>query len=102
MKRWINMLWITMCIMLLIGCGTATAPDVPKDTVTSAPTVVEAPPESTVKPVSPLPATSGTLVQPNDFSYLGAFHLPDDEERPCNFEYGGNAMTYNPARVGFG
>lgn len=41
-------------------------------------------------------ASSGSLVQPEDFTYLGAFRLPGAEERPNTFEYGGNAMTYNP------
>jgi len=41
-------------------------------------------------------APSGDLIRPGDFTYLGAFRLPDDGERPRTFEYGGNAMTYNP------
>jgi hypothetical protein len=36
------------------------------------------------------------LVQPADFTYLGAFRLPDGDERPLTFEYGGNAMTFHP------
>jgi hypothetical protein len=36
------------------------------------------------------------LIQPSDLEYLGAFRLPDDAERPRTFEYGGNAMTFNP------
>jgi hypothetical protein len=36
------------------------------------------------------------LLQPADFQYLGAFRLPDYGSRPLTFEYGGNAMTYNP------
>ena len=36
-------------------------------------------------------------LQPADFEYLGAFRLPDGGERPLTFEYGGNAMTFNPA-----
>ncbi len=39
---------------------------------------------------------SGALIQPGDLTYLGAFRLPDDGERPTTFEYGGNAMTFNP------
>jgi len=38
----------------------------------------------------------GALVQPRDFTYLGAFRLPGDEAKPRTFEYGGNAMTFNP------
>jgi len=46
----------------------------------------------------PLAARAGTLarVQPQDFEYVGAFRLPDAGERPLTFEYGGNAMTFNP------
>ena len=36
------------------------------------------------------------LVQPEDFEYLGAFRLPEGDARSNTFEYGGNAMTYNP------
>jgi hypothetical protein len=35
-------------------------------------------------------------VEPGDFQYLGAFRLPDGDERPQTFAYGGNAMTFNP------
>ncbi|MCI0477984.1 MAG: hypothetical protein L0Y55_17210 [Anaerolineales bacterium] len=56
----------------------------------------------------PLVATSSTqLVQPGDLQYRGAFRLPDSAARPRTFEYGGNAMTFNPtgdpsgARDGF-
>ncbi len=37
-----------------------------------------------------------TLVQPDDFTYLGAFRLPGGDERPQTFAYGGGAMTCNP------
>ena len=37
-----------------------------------------------------------SLITPDDFTYIGAFRLPDDSERPDTFEYGGNAMTYSP------
>lgn len=33
---------------------------------------------------------------PADFSYLGAFRLPQARERPTTFEYGGIAMTFRP------
>jgi len=42
-------------------------------------------------------ATSPQLVQPGDLQYLGAFRLPDGAARPRTFEYGGNAMTFNPS-----
>ncbi len=38
-----------------------------------------------------------TLIQPQDFVYLGAFRLPEGGMRPDTFEYGGNAMTFYPA-----
>jgi hypothetical protein len=40
--------------------------------------------------------SSSPLVQPSDLQYLGAFRLPDGAARPRTFEYGGNAMTFNP------
>lgn len=42
------------------------------------------------------PGGDASLLQPADFQYLGAFRLPGSEERPRTFEYGGNAMTFNP------
>ena len=46
---------------------------------------------------TPTPPPAGDLLQTSDFTYLGAFRLPDDGERPRTFAYGGNAMTFNPA-----
>ena len=40
--------------------------------------------------------SSGDLVQPSDFTYLGAFRLPGGDTPPLTFAYGGNAMTFNP------
>lgn len=42
------------------------------------------------------PPPSGSLVQPIDFVYLGAFRLPGGDTPPQTFAYGGNAMTFNP------
>jgi hypothetical protein len=42
------------------------------------------------------PGAPGGRIQPADFTYLGAFRLPDGGERPLTFEYGGNAMTFRP------
>ena len=41
------------------------------------------------------PAMAAERVMPNDFHYLGAFRLPQGDERPDTFAYGGNAMSYN-------
>jgi len=38
-----------------------------------------------------------SLLSQDDFVYLGAFRLPGEEERPLTFDYGGNAMTFNPS-----
>lgn len=46
-------------------------------------------------PAEESPAPTGT-VPPESFTYLGAFRLPGDGERPLTFAYGGNAMTFNP------
>jgi len=43
------------------------------------------------------PPPSSDLLQPSDLSYVGAFRLPEPGLRPYTFEYGGNAMTFNPA-----
>ncbi len=44
----------------------------------------------------PAAVGSTNLLQPEDFTYLGAFRLPGGEDRPKTFAYGGNAMTFNP------
>ncbi len=44
----------------------------------------------------PLATVSEKLLQPVDFTFLGSFRLPGEEERPHTFAYGGNAMTFNP------
>lgn len=55
----------------------------------------------TPRPTSPpratqtLPLTSD-LIRPQDLDYLGAFRLPDGGAPPLTFEYGGNAMTFDP------
>jgi hypothetical protein len=41
-------------------------------------------------------AAAADRVMPADFSYLGAFRLPQGGERPKTFEYGGMAMTFRP------
>jgi hypothetical protein len=38
--------------------------------------------------------SSTQRLYPSDFTYLGAFRLPGDGERPYTFAYGGNAMTF--------
>jgi hypothetical protein len=40
--------------------------------------------------------TPAQLIQPNGLVYQGAFRLPDGDDRPATFAYGGNAMTFNP------
>lgn len=40
---------------------------------------------------------SHARLQPSDFTYLGAFRLPEAGERPLTFAWGGSAMTYRPA-----
>lgn len=52
--------------------------------------------QPTATPGSLAAVPTSELVQPADFTYLGAFRLPDGGERPLTFEYGGNAMTFRP------
>ena len=42
------------------------------------------------------PAVAASRLMPADFSYLGAFRLPQGGDRPRTFEYGGMAMTFRP------
>lgn len=39
-------------------------------------------------------APPASRLSPSDFTYLGAFRLPETGPRPNTFDYGGNAMTY--------
>lgn len=52
--------------------------------------------EPTPTPTPTSIAEPTQLIQPGDLQYVGAFRLPDDGARPRTFEYGGNAMTFNP------
>jgi hypothetical protein len=73
---------------VMLACN-APAPETPAPlTPPASPTPFAALPSG-----GPLPSD---LVTPDDFVYLGAFRLPDDGDRPRTFEYGGNAMTFNP------
>lgn len=54
------------------------------------------PPSTETPEPTDTPTPSGDLVQPSDFTYLGAFRLPGGETPPETFAYGGNAMTFNP------
>lgn len=92
MKRARRLTWL-LALLLLSGCG---APSVePTAPVESRPT---SPAQPTAN-VSAPPSTDGALIQPGDFTYLGAFRLPGpDDARPQTFAYGGNAMTFNPDR----
>lgn len=63
-------------------------PDQAADPVASSTPVLQKTPDAMVP--------TGDLVRPEDFSYLGAFRLPDAEGRPRTFEYGGAAMAFRP------
>jgi hypothetical protein len=39
---------------------------------------------------------SGDVIDPASLEYLGAFRLPEGRDRPYTFEYGGNAVAFNP------
>lgn len=96
MQRFLTLTALVALLGALWACN-ASEPEAPAATpgpplpitapVSGAPATVPPPPDA------PLP---GGLVTPADFTYLGAFRLPDDGERPRTFAYGGNAMTFNP------
>ncbi len=87
--------------LMMLGCnlaglvqanGETTAPPIKTVEVReAAPAGDSLQPEAAVEVVD-----SGNLLQPQDFTYLGAFRLPGEEDRPRTFAYGGNAMTFNP------
>ncbi len=63
-----------------------------------------APAATTSTPFSDLPPATESYsststpqrIQAADLQYLGAFRLPGGGDRPQTFDYGGNAMTFNP------
>jgi len=50
---------------------------------------------SAIPPQTPS-TPEAALFQPADLEYQGAFRLPGGDIRPQTFDYGGNAMTFNP------
>ena len=87
--------------LLLAACQPAdqveTTPDARRTQPPTAPSSPTALPPAAMATATPAPApppSDGLL--PQDFTYLGAFRLPDGGERPLTFEYGGSAMTFNP------
>lgn len=94
----------TLYLPLIIrGEKTATAPTATLDTTitpmltpTSGTSPTTTPSLPTPTPTHTPETTPSQRIEPADFSYLGAFRLPDDGERPRTFAYGGNALTFNP------
>ena len=75
-------------------------PLIVRSNATLVPTRTATPTPAPAKTSTPTPTftpASSRLVQPGDLQYIGAFRLPDGAARPRTFEYGGNAMTFNPA-----
>jgi hypothetical protein len=87
--------------LMVFGCNLAGVlqtdsanPDLPQSTPESQNAVPENRPA--LAETGAAPFSSGARLQPQDFTYLGAFRLPGGEDRPRTFAYGGNAMTFNP------
>jgi hypothetical protein len=92
---------VCFCSLMMPGCnliGLLQANgEAPNPTQNTAEPQIAAPKTKASQPViAAAPANVEALLQPEDFTYLGAFRLPGDEERPRTFAYGGNAMTFNP------
>ncbi len=82
-----KMLLFVMMVMILNSCASPSSQE-PMSTPSPEPLLPTATARSVVKP--------GKLVDPASLQYLGAFTMPAGGERPRTFEYGGNAMTFNP------
>jgi hypothetical protein len=67
-----------------------------QDTPPPAATAAVARPPATAASTTPRVQLPTELIHPEDLVYVGAFRLPDDAGPPRTFEYGGNAMTFNP------
>ena len=78
---------------MLIVCNRTPPGESPvsESTPSSELSAIAAPTAAAERPLPP-----GGAILPDDFTYLGAFRLPDDGDRPRTFEYGGSAMTFRP------
>jgi hypothetical protein len=82
--------------LAILACTLSAQPtDTPEQAVAASPAAASAVFLPTITS-NASPTLPGGRIQPADFTYLGAFRLPDDGERPRTFEYGGNAMTFRP------
>jgi hypothetical protein len=99
--KMVRLLAVGAAAGFLLGCNLLAAANPPLEAIPAQPSVPATAParglESGSTPESTgIPVTASGRLQPTDFTYLGAFRLPGDEERPRSFDYGGNAMTFNP------
>ncbi len=85
-NRFATVTALFLLLALAIACNA-------QPTAAPAPTTPPAAPSPTPRPS--LPAPTGVLA-PEALTYAGAFRLPEGQERPLTFAYGGNAMTVNP------
>ncbi len=101
--------FLLLAFVTLIGVGCLVTAPSSEPSPTSVPlaakkaTEAQIPLTTTVTATVTLPVVmrqytpgAARLVQPADFTYLGAFRLPGGEDPPQTFAYGGNAMTFNP------
>lgn len=93
---------IGLILIISIGCQltqysaveNSPQPDSNADLTTQAQETTNEPKEQpAATPTKRLLLTQEQLLQPEDFTYLGAFRLPPDPE----WEYSGQALTFNPA-----
>lgn len=94
MKRKIVFAGLTT-LLVLLACTISRLPT-DQPTPDLPPSTSNETDSGTTPSLAPPPANMGELVQPGDLEYLGAFRLPEGGERPFTFEYGGNAITFNP------
>ncbi len=85
---------ILVLAVILLGCNLLAAAGQPENVNTPFDPVPSVPGSPSIV-MNGAKADSNRL-QPEDFAYLGAFRLPGAEDRPRTFDYGGNAMTFNP------
>lgn len=87
MKLFLLLLCAVFSLLGMFGCDSAE----PEENVAGE---VSGMTEQTTE--KPLFVVEADLIHPEDFTYLGAFRLPGNGERPFTFAYGGEAMTFNP------
>jgi len=92
MNRQCVVLVVGLVVLAALACNLPATPESSGDTPAPGPGSA-VPPQPNPTPGAPLP---GSLVQPSDLTYLGAFRLPGDAPDEIGWKWSGEALAYYP------